>query len=343
MKHLFFIICIVFSSVVSYGQDYQFTQFFSAPLVVNPANTGRFKEDIRATINHRRQWSALNSEFITSAFGADLNFKSRWLKKDKIGAGIMLFQDNLAAGTIRTSAIYASGAYHRMLDLQRRHRLSLGIQLGYSQKSYNLTNLQFSNQYKDFLYNSSLPSLENIDNDRSAYFDGQIGAFYNFILSDKTDFIAGLSFYQLQQPKESLYNNVGNKIGTRGVYNIGVNQRLGSKLILSPQALYMRQSSAYMLNMGAILTYELNAAINTQLIGGLFMRAKDAAIFVVGARYKSIDCRFSYDATASSLKNAKGAEGTVARPVGAYEFSLNYFGLLRRNHPSDFTVPCGIF
>lgn len=355
MKNFIYIllVCLSFDAM---AQDLHFSQFYSTPLMTNPANTGRMKEDFRLSGIHRRQWMSVNSAFLSTAFSGDINFSSKLLKRDKVGVGIVAYNDNLADGTIKGNSIFLSGAYHRMLDLQRRHRLSGGIQLGYTQKAINDQYFQFPNQYQNFTYVPTLASNENLSQLNYHYFDAQAGLAYNFVITPKTEAFTGVSFYQLRQPKESIYssNPTGNKLGTRWTSVTGVNQKLSERMMISPQFMYMRQSVAHDLNLGAFVTYHLVSRANTNLIGGAFYRVGDAAILLVGTRVKNIECRVSYDATTSSFKAIKGAQGTGSndpknassvsnKTVNAWEISINIYGFLPRSQPKDFTVPCGIF
>jgi hypothetical protein len=52
--------------VVVAAQDSHFSQFFSSPLTLNPAFTGKFFGTYRVAGNYRNQWPTINNAF-TSA------------------------------------------------------------------------------------------------------------------------------------------------------------------------------------------------------------------------------------------------------------------------------------
>jgi len=56
---------------VSYAQQGHFTQFFNAPLYVNPAEAGS-EDNIRVGFNFRRQWPSIVTGFTTRAINADM-------------------------------------------------------------------------------------------------------------------------------------------------------------------------------------------------------------------------------------------------------------------------------
>ena len=57
MKKIYSICLIVFSFVISTNaEDIHFSQYWTAPQLLNPANTGKFNGVFRATFNYRNQW-----------------------------------------------------------------------------------------------------------------------------------------------------------------------------------------------------------------------------------------------------------------------------------------------
>src|SRR5690348_681523 len=62
---------LVFGSVDAVkAQDPQFSQFYAAPLYLNPAFAGSTNQ-ARAGINYRNQWPAIDANFTTMSFFAD--------------------------------------------------------------------------------------------------------------------------------------------------------------------------------------------------------------------------------------------------------------------------------
>ena len=69
----------VFTLAYSYhnkavAQDPQFSQFYAAPLYLNPALTG-INQKGRVGINYRNQWPSINTGFETAAAYVDYNFE----------------------------------------------------------------------------------------------------------------------------------------------------------------------------------------------------------------------------------------------------------------------------
>jgi type IX secretion system PorP/SprF family membrane protein len=333
-----------FLSLATKSQDIHFSQFYSVPVLINPAEAGRIKEDARFTAIYRTQWSTLKSSFNSTGISTDFVILPPFLKKDNLGLGIYAVNDNLGSGIMKGSSVYLSFAYHAFLDKVKRHRLSGGVQGGYTSKSVDNSNFQYYNQFVDYSFVSSRDSKESSNDFNYHYFDGQAGLFYGFTVNPKFELNFGSSFYQLKQPKETVIaNGSNNKLGTRSIYTLGAKFKLSDKITLNPQIMYMRQSKAEDFNLGSMLTYTIPHSFPISLTGGIFHRTNDAIIGLIGFRYKAIEFRYSYDMTTSSARQMKGAQNTTNKAVGAHEFVLNFYGKLTRKNTREYTIPCGIF
>lgn len=344
MRHLFlFILTLAFLSTIA--QDLHFSQFYSVPLNLNPANTGRFKEDYRLNAIYRKQWANINSAFETGAFGAELNFKGGKLNHDKIGIGLLFTNDQIGEGTITNNGFSLSAAYHKTVDAHKRHHVSLGVQGGYNIRSVNTTNFQFGNQYQNYQYNPALSNQENLENLQANFFDVNAGAAYSFTVSKKLTLSTGIAFNQLLRPTSSYLEEPGEKddVSTRSVINAGADYKIKPFITLYPRILYMNQSNAQNFNIGAYAGFQVGHQKTTTLFGGAFYRGKDAAIALVGLGYKRAEIKFSYDFNVSQLSDVNGAENSGSGHVGAWEISLIFKGIINRGVPSEYTVPCGIF
>jgi hypothetical protein len=78
--------------------------------------------------------------------------------------------------------------------------------------------------------------------------------------------------------------------------------------------------------LGMNANYNLSGDGTAQLIGGLYYRANDAFIPLVGYQWNDLKITVNYDATTSSLR-------TYNQTRGAYEFSLVKTGLFNATKP----------
>jgi hypothetical protein len=95
--------------------------------------------------------------------------------------------------------------------------------------------------------------------------------------------------------------------------------KLNESWIVSPGAYFTTQAKASELNAGLHVNYNLSGNGEHQLIGGVYYRAGDAVIPMIGYQWKNFRFMFAYDATVSSLGNYNNL-------YGATEFALQYNG-----------------
>src|ERR1700751_3219703 len=113
MKKIFKRVCFL-SSIIFIGflknlkaQDLHFSQYFNAPLLTNPANTG-FEPDAdwRAGINYRNQWAGvLNNPYKTmSAWGDAQLFNDRF-ENGWMGVGTVILKDVAGSGNLSSTKV----------------------------------------------------------------------------------------------------------------------------------------------------------------------------------------------------------------------------------------------
>ena len=65
MKGIWYMILISFTGLTLQAQDVHFSQFYAAPLLVNPAQTGNFSGTARVGANYRDQWGSITVPYRT--------------------------------------------------------------------------------------------------------------------------------------------------------------------------------------------------------------------------------------------------------------------------------------
>ena len=76
------------------AQDPHFSQFFSSPLTLNPAYTGKFDGNFRVAGNYRNQWPTINNAFTTATASFDMPIMTNRLPEfDTWGVGILALND----------------------------------------------------------------------------------------------------------------------------------------------------------------------------------------------------------------------------------------------------------
>src|SRR5690554_5297686 len=83
----------------AYGQSYHFSQFFSTPLLTNPAHTGFIEGPYRIASNFRSQGMAGGSPIFTGYLSADISPLRNSLEGgNKAGIGIYVMNDKALNG-----------------------------------------------------------------------------------------------------------------------------------------------------------------------------------------------------------------------------------------------------
>ncbi|MCC6725140.1 MAG: PorP/SprF family type IX secretion system membrane protein [Saprospiraceae bacterium] len=214
-KLLFLITILLAGGIGLFAQDIHFSQFYNAPLTMNPALTGISKGDIRLTSLYRSQWNAANSPYKTFSASAEKKFydinHDRWW----FSAGIDLFHDQAGDGNLSNNHVLLTGSYTRQLD--RNSFISGGVSLGLGQRGFDLGNLSFDNFWTGQTVDYNSATGEDFNNTSIVYPD--LGAGVNIRRQfprsrSKVDF--GLGFFHLNQPKQSFYDDKTSKLPYRG-------------------------------------------------------------------------------------------------------------------------------
>ena len=140
-KKLLIIPMVFLMSLSSSAQDFHLSQYEASPMLINPAMTGMFKGDYRATLHYRSQWaSIISNPFRSTALSFDTKFGD-------IKAGAYLLNTSAGSGKYNTTNIVLSGAYDYQLASSPHNHFTGGLQLGGILKSINFNLLTFAYQY----------------------------------------------------------------------------------------------------------------------------------------------------------------------------------------------------
>ena len=312
---LFVIFCILL--IPGYSQDLHFSQFFNAPLSTNPANTGFIPDaDYRLGLQYRNQWSSIMAmPYKTMSAFADAQFMRDKFENGWLGLGAFVQSDVVGSGSLRSTKVYGSLAYHQMLGLSSL--LSAGFNLGWANKRINPAELKFPDQWDGTFFDGHLPTSVVLQTNSVSYFDMQAGLNYAYFPTEDVYINAGYSIHHVNKPKETFFDDgtASATIPMRQIAFINAIVKAGPSLILKPNIYFTTQAKASELIGGFTGNYNLSEAGETQLIAGVYYRHKDAIIPVAGFELNNLQFTFSYDITMSSLK-------TFNNGRGALEFSL---------------------
>jgi len=335
-KILFLAACSFLLAAASFAQDLHFSQFMNSPLLTNPANTGFIPQaDYRLGVNYRNQWSAIMTvPYKTmSAWGDVQVFRDR-MENGWVGLGGVILRDVAGSGNLTSTKFYGSVAYHQMINAGSL--LSAGFNVGISNKSINVTNLKFPDQFDGKFFDNHLPTGVSLDKTSISYLDLQAGINYAYFPTDKVYANAGFSVMHVNTPEESFFNStdsVSNHVPMRFTGFLNGSFKLNDQWIINPNIYGSFQAKAYEIVAGVNAHYNLGNGDN-ELIGGIYYRLQDAIIPMIGIVFKDYTVTFTYDATMSTLKNYNNTRG-------AYEISLIKDGFF--SGPADRQSICPSF
>lgn len=350
MARLLPIVCVLMlvleGSVTA--QDPQFSQFYAAPLYLNPALAGSTNQ-ARAGINYRNQWPAIDANFTTMAAFFDYYIEDY---RSSIGAVITRDVEGLAG--LQSISLALQYAYE--LEITKKLGFKPGFQAAVYNRNVNFGKLTFGDQYDQNgqLLNNQSAEIQSLGTSiNKTFIDLSAGG----VFYTRTAWL-GVGAFHLNQPNQSITNDGKSPLPMKFSVHGGFKYYLRPKNVigrgsgmsnaersLSPALQYRHQGKFDQLDIGMYFTAEpivlglwyrgvpfknVNGYVNNEslvfLIGFVKRGAKDA-----------INIGYSYDYTLSKLGPGAG---------GAHEFSLVYTWPMRnpRKPPRDkLIIPCPDF
>lgn len=313
MKHTkLFIIGFVLFAFSANAQDPHFSQYFSSPLTLNPANTGNFEGPFRLASNFRNQWQGVGNPFNTGTFSVDAEIaKDRFQDGDKFAVGLIGLYDRALGGKFSSSYVGASVGYHLWLDQDRTHQLSIGFQSVLVNKRLDAFNISFASQFTSNGFDLNIPSNEIILNNNINYVDWNTGLLYNN-LGENGSFYFGASAYHLTRPKEGFLGEKSSSIPMRYTVNAGANKYLGETGVIMGSALFQKQGTANELTIGfAYGQYLSSESSQVAVFMGGWYRNKESIIPYFGFNYNNLQIGLSYDVVTSGLNLSKTSNRSI--------------------------------
>ncbi|MEO5584393.1 MAG: type IX secretion system membrane protein PorP/SprF [Flavobacteriales bacterium] len=328
--HILFSLAVL-SGFSAIAQDPQLSQFYAAPLYLNPALTGNTFQD-RIGLNYRLQWPAIGPGYKTYAVTYDHRSASM-----NSGIGAMVMRDQ--AGSFGLNFTQAALSYSYEARLNRRQAIRGGLRMGYTMRSYDPKNLLFADQV---IRDNAPTSIEPTMLQSVSYIDFSVGVLYY-----SEQFWAGASFNHVNQPQETFFLDGDAKLPMRISAHAGYRFALdgrsfrNSETQMTLAAHYKAQDKWDQLDIGGYIDH-------SSITFGLWYRGlpglkayqpgypnDDAAIVMFG--YKTpyqLQMVYSYDVTVSKLTMKSG---------GAHEISVIYEWPKHNKNRKYRAVPCPKF
>ena len=331
------LMCIAYAIVRA--QDPQFSQFYAAPLYLNPAFAGSTGL-ARAGANYRNQWPSIPASFATYSAYFDYYFDDY-----NSGVGLLFLSDREGLAALKSNTVALQYSYQiRVLD---NLVIRPGLQASYTFRSLDFSKLVFGDQidyngqYKDItdeIFNSDF---------RNNFFD--IGA---GVLAYTKQFWIGFAAHHLLEPNQTFLNDGVSDLPRKFSVHAGYKIPLPSKtdpsfpggyrdVSVTPTIQYKMQGDFSQMDVGTYFTYE-------PVVFGVWYRGlpfkpvdgfanNESIIFLVGVSTNGFNVGYSYDYTISKLGIQTG---------GAHEISVRYeffLGNPRKPPKNVRRLPCPKF
>ena len=312
-KYILITIQLVLLAFCLHAQDLHFSQFFNSPLTTNPANTGFIPDaDYRIGALYRNQWSSIMQvPYKTmSVFGDAQLFRDK-LENGWLGVGGVILSDVAGSGSLRSTKVYGSVAYHQMLGLSSL--VSAGFNIGWANKRIDQSKLTFPDQFDGKFFDGHQQTQVQLVNNSVSYFDVQAGMNYAYFPTTDIYINAGYSIHHVNRPRETFFGDAteSSRVPLRHIGFVNAIYKVNDFVIINPNIYYTTEAKSSELVAGLNGAYNLSGDGAQQLIAGLYYRTGDAFIPMAGFELNNLRFTFSYDATISSLKNFNNYRGAL--------------------------------
>lgn len=322
-------ICLCVGSVSA--QDLHYSQFYHAPLSVNPALTGIFNGDKRINVSVRDQWRSVPVPWFTTTLGYDFKIYPKSSERSFFGVGAFLNYDRQGDSRVTLGNLNLSGSYTYLLN--RNNAITIGLAAGYALRGFNADDLTWDRQWDGEQFNASAASGEPVDVGRLGFFESAGGVNYRWQKSSRTKLDLGVGAFHLIEPNITFYNNDNLTLPRRfSAYGIG-NVKLTETLDIQVDALYQLQDEYTELLAGAFLDFYLNRKpgkrFNLQVGGGYRFNEVPAVYPKIGIRYNEFFVALNYDIDISELNQHTNYRGgpeihltyiiTNVKPLGQFK------------------------
>ena len=300
----FMTLCLLSAGKTLYAQDPHFSQYFSAPLTVNPALTAKGITDWRVATTFRSQWwGGTTAPFTTTTASLEKNFNSGHGGNSGLGIGFSMLSDASNNGLLKNNYFNGSIAYN--IDLSGKGTDLLGIGLGatFANRLIDGSKFEFQSQFGSMGFQRSTSSGDPASILSGNYFDLNVGIHLSHT-GVKSGYGLGVAVYHAGSPEESVYKN--------NTYNL-------ARRITAHGSLYFVLAHNDELHFGTVTdmqggntvvtvggTYKIKVHDDTieSFNLGLYNRFNDSFYPYVGLEGKRFLLGISYDVVNSDVRTA---------------------------------------
>ncbi len=327
---------------VAKAQTPFFSQYASAPMLLNPAAIGAYSDITLQSIYRVQRLGQISYQ--TGYFSGILPIYQQGQEDTQVGGIGLSFVNDMAGeiGEVKTREVHLGAAYNLLLSRFGTHIVSFGLQGGYSRTYTDYGKLLWPSQ---ITYNGLDPTKPSPDgyNWQYGYVRLSAGAYWEYDPKknpsrQQSDFKlhVGFSADNLSRANNSPVSATDMPVPMLLRIYGGSEHRLNEQLSVAPGFFIQRKATLTQYTVGTIFNIfqEVTTTANPQgmplvLQAGGWYRVADAAVLTIGVQSPHLQAGLSYDVS---------SERAAINNQQAIELSLSY-RFLKVNKPRKISTP----
>lgn len=301
-------------------QDRHYSMFNESPMALNAGATGLFPGKIQLFTSYRSQWTSINPNMFQT-ISASVDAKVYEKNGSYIAAGINFYDDKGGDSFLKT------GIYNLSLsagiEVGKDQFLAIGFQPSYYQRSVDLSQLSWGNQWSGEQFSSLQPSGESAFAESIVKFDLNSGVYYYGQIQDNFMLTLGGSVAHITRPRVG-FLTPDEKLYRKYTINASAEYGISTKVYLDPSAYVFFQGPNRSVAVGTDIKYMIQESSRftgyfdeKSFLVGLYYRSADSFYAKLGLNWAAISFGAAYDVNISSLSIATNG-------LGGMEFFLRY-------------------
>lgn len=321
MKYRIIFIFLLFLPICLYTQDVHFSNNGIISTFINPAYTGAFRGNIRASAVYRDQFSSfIENPYRTTILSVDSPIAFGLKENHWIGVGVQLYSDKAGDLALNRTGYGIGGSYHLGLDNDFNSVITLGFNYGSITSNLDPATARYASPGDPVNLNGYKHTQTNI----------AVGVKFKTPVGKDSYFESGIALQRLSGT--STYE-VDNNLESRINVNMLLNSRLSKKIRLTPEFYFSKSSNFTNMSLHLFPEFIIGKANIFTLRPGVGMRFGDAMIMHLGGLYKGWKVNVSYDMTVSSAS-------TYNNNYGGFEIGIQRIFIINRKPKTKLKLIC---
>lgn len=337
IKTLYYILVssLIFSQV-GQAQDALFSQLHNTRNLLNPALLSLQNNPLEVDLNFREQGGSVSGGLPIRTFQVLANFTKQSFEVDQMSYGLSVLNDRGGQGHLGESIVHGHFSYLKKMTGKYskigEHYLGIGTSLGGGQKSVDVSNFWFGNQFNEqynFIEEGKDPNEDVLLATTTArspiFYDINAGMAWYADFTEAFSMNAGVSLFHLNGANISLIEGQVERQKLRYALHIGSVNELSDLLVVLPKMQFTRHGKSSLFIVGSELAMDNGDRNEFAMKFGLFARtlsnveniSMDAIIVTLNASYDQFIFGLGYDLTVSKLSRYNNGRGS-------WEFRLGY-------------------